>query len=93
MTLEQPKLIEPVSLGMVGSLLSMLTPIQRYVLNLSENEIDITIGRGVFDKHQHCLWTTKGKRITVTVTTDMGLIVSVSASIDPIYKELAKKKT
>jgi hypothetical protein len=47
-------------------------------------EVDLERGRGILGDsgREHCLWTKDGHRITVTVTTDGGVIVAKSKEPD-----------
>jgi hypothetical protein len=75
--------VEPITVEMVDGLIASLTPIQVMVSGL--NDVDITKGRGVLDEsgRKHCMWTKDGKRITVEVSRDGGILVSLAKDVDP----------
>lgn len=72
--------IEDVDEKQVKALMRSLTPVQCAVLDLSR--VDIRRGRGVLGMSEHCLWTHRGHRITVTVASDGGIIASASKKVD-----------
>lgn len=47
------------------------------------DDVDCARGRGVLEGYSRCLWTKTGKRITITVASDGGIIVSQSTEVDP----------
>lgn len=75
--------IEPVTQKMINSLIiASGGPAPAMISGLTE--VDLSRGRGVLDDtgRKHCLWTKDGHRITVTVTTDGGVIVAKSNEPD-----------
>ena len=75
---------EPVTKEMLNALVSAVGGvIPAMVCGLGD--VDLSRGRGVLGEHgrEHCLWTTEGKRITVTVCSDGGVIASLAKEIHP----------
>jgi len=72
--------IEPVTEGMVDALIRAVGPMSAQVSGLYE--VDLERGRGVLGKLKHCLWDTSGRRITVVVSSDGGVIISRSKEKD-----------
>jgi hypothetical protein len=51
---------------------------------LNFDDIDYTRGRGILTgKHDRCLWTREGFRISIIVASDGGIIASQSKEVDP----------
>jgi hypothetical protein len=77
--------VESVTQEQVDSLCRALTPAAVMVSGLMD--VDVSRGRGVLPDEggstRHCLWTTRGHRVTVSVQNAGGLIVSRSKSPDP----------
>jgi len=76
--------IEPVTKDMVNALASAVGgAIPAMVCGLGD--VDLSRGRGVLDENgrEHCLWNSEGKRITVTVCSDGGVIASLAKEIHP----------
>lgn len=75
--------IEPLTQRMLNGLKAALTPIQVAVSGL--HNVDLAKGRGVLDEtgRRHCMWTMDGRRITVIVEADGGIIVGQSKEEDP----------
>lgn len=46
-------------------------------------EVDLTKGRGILEGNTRCLWTQDGRRITIALPADGGLIVSCGKARDP----------
>lgn len=46
-------------------------------------KVDYTRGRGILEGDDRCLWTTDGKRITISLTSDGGMITSQTREPDP----------
>jgi len=74
--------MEPVTQEQVNALKRSMMPIARMISGIEE--VDVSLGRGVLDESglKHCLWTHDKHRVTVSVVTGGGLIVSKSNEPD-----------
>ncbi len=73
--------IEPVDQAQVDALIRAVGPTAAMVASLFD--VDLSRGRGVLDGNSRCLWTAKGRRITVEVLTGGGFCVSCGKQPDP----------
>ena len=51
------------------------------------DKVDYSVGRGILEGNDRCLWTVDGKRITIEAGSG-ALIVSQSTEVDPLYTSL-----
>lgn len=80
MNFEKVKGIEPVTQSQVHSLVRCL---RSGIQIIDLGEVDFKAGRGVLEGNNRCLWTKKGHRITVAISSDGGMITTQSREIDP----------
>jgi len=84
-------IIEPVSETQLNALLRSMSPMARMISRM--NDVDLSLGRGVLGKLEHCLWTKDKHRITVTILETGGLLASVSKDVDPACPQSSLSNT
>lgn len=72
---------EPMTALQVGALRLAAGFAANLIVNF--NDIDYSKGRGILSGLDRCMWTRKGHRITINVSSDGGFIISQSAEVDP----------
>ncbi len=83
-----PKAIEPINDTQLGALEGMLG-VGAIIVDLYL--VDISVGRGILEGDDRCLWTEDGKRITVS-TGGGALVATISNHPDPLYTSLKAEK-
>lgn len=73
--------IEPVTKSQVQMIAGVIGTIGAMICNLGD--VDVSKGAGVLGPQEKCLWTKDGRRITITMTSDGGLIASCAKHPDP----------
>jgi len=89
--MEKPLRVEPVTQEQVEALARVVGGMSAMISGLMD--VDISRGRGVMDEsgHRHCLWTTEGHRVSVSVDRRCyGIVASKSAEPDPEAPEPVK---
>lgn len=79
---EKVRSIEPVTDRQLQSLIQAMGSIAAPMI-LDLGNVDLKAGRGVLEGHNRCLWTKSGHRITISLSSDGGVIGSLSSEIDP----------
>ncbi len=83
---------EPITKDMVKALIMSISPIQRMVLNLAPEAIDLEFGRGIFGPKSHCIWDKKGYKFSIDVLSDGGLCVARGKQPDAFYLGTKKQE-
>jgi len=73
--------IEPITRSQVKMIAGIIGNIGAMICNLGD--VDVSKGAGVLGPQEKCLWTKDGRRITITMTNDGGLIASCAKKPDP----------
>lgn len=82
------ELMERVTADQVKHLILALGPMAAQILDLGF--VDLEFGRGHLGANDRCLWTKEGRRITISVSSDGGVVGSLSKEIDPFYRGIEK---
>jgi len=87
---KEPIEIESITKEQIRHLMHGLSSVGMIIVDWST--IDYELGRGKFGQLEHCLWTTDGKRISISIDQFGGAIVSQSKGVDPLYEKLKKNE-
>jgi len=89
MSFEKINGTEPVTEKQLQSLINAMGSVAAPIF-LELCHVDLAAGRGILKGNDRCLWTKDGKRITICLTSDGGVIGSISREIDPDKPEVKK---
>lgn len=81
MTFDPYSAREALTTEQLMTLTRIIGPLPATVCRLGD--VDTKLGRGVLPGTSRCMWTKDGRRITVTIESDGGVIASCSKDQDP----------